>query len=112
MTSTPASRPAWKGQPQPKDLAGQLLQQLPDEIVFNTRQVMPGQTNLELAASAFETLGLKPPTQADLDAEAARRNAANRDPQADPSPGDGVVLKPRPGDQGRAMAARRFGAKP
>ena len=72
---------------------------------------MPGQRDLDLPAQTFETLGLKPPTQAELDAEAARRTAANRDPQADPAPGSNVVLKPRPGDQGRAMAAKRFGGQ-
>ena len=40
MTTTPASRPAWKGRPpRPTDLRAQLLQQLPDEIVFGIRQL-------------------------------------------------------------------------
>jgi len=111
VTTNPTTRPPWKGQPEAVSLEEQLLRLLPDELVFNTRQLIPDQTNLELAATSFANFGLKAPTQATLDAEAARRTAANRDPQAEPSPGDSVVVKPKPGDQGRAMAAKRFGTR-
>ncbi len=109
MTTT--NTPAWKGQPEPVGLEEHLIRLLPDELVYDTRQLIPAMTNLELAAVSFQNFGLKAPTQATLDAEAARRTAANRDPQADPSPGAFEVVKPKPGDQGRAMAAQRFGAK-
>jgi hypothetical protein len=101
MTTTPTSPT------EPVGLREQLLRLLPDEIVFGTRVLSPGQTNLELVAASFANFALKAPTQADLDAEARRRTAANKDPQADPSPGNFTVAKP--GDKGRAMAAKRFG---
>lgn len=108
MTTTPTSPT------EPVGLREQLLRLLPDELVYDTRQLIPDQTNLELAATSFANFGLKAPTQAELDAEAARRTNANKDPQADPAPGNFTVVKAKakPGDQGRAMAARRFGTKP
>lgn len=113
MTTTPTSRPAWKGQPEPVGLEETLLRLLPDEVIYNTAQLFPGQSNLEFTAAWFANFNLKAPTQATLDAEAKRRTAANRDPAADPSPSPDTLLKPkpRPGDQGRAMAAKRFGVK-
>jgi len=108
--NTPA-RPATQQQPQPQGLFERLLRELPDEIIFDTRQLTPGQSNLELAAASFANFGLKAPTQADLDAEARRRTARNRDPQADPSPGDSVAVKPKFGAKGAAQAAKRFGGK-
>jgi len=108
MTTTPTSPT------EPVGLREQLLRLFPDELIYNSRQLVPAMTNLELAATSFANFGLKAPTQAELDAEAARRTNANKDPQADPAPGNFTVVKAKakPGDKGRAMAIKRFGTKP
>lgn len=99
MTTTPAPSP--QAQPEPATRKERLLRLLPDEIVANTRQLVPGQSNLTLAQDSLRAFG-ETLTQADLDAEARRRTQANRDPQAEPAPGAF-------GAAGRAEAARRFG---
>lgn len=118
MTATPSTNPNAPGteagpKPQPSEEVFQrLLLDLPDPVVYGTRQLSPGQTNLQLAAQAFAEFGQRAPTQADLDKEAARRVEANKNPSADPPPADVKANAKFPGAQGRAQAAKRGWADP
>lgn len=88
-----------------------LLAQIPDDALVGSRRVVAGETNLDAVRRAFVEAGQRPPNQADLDAERARRVEANKPHESDPPAADVKANRNFPGAKGAAEAAKRFGPK-
>lgn len=112
MTTTDSIRPSWMGAAPPADDFETWMRTVDSALLPGGAYFGGYGWDGLISALTRESRvrGLRPVTKADIEAETARRAEVNRDPAATPS--DGAFQMLTPGDQGRAMAARRFGTKP